>query len=594
MNINSFNNTLTLLSRVSNTRQSTEAFITPLYDKPVVKENSDLCGLETATPESQGIDSQVLLSFVQELNADKTLNMHDIVILRNGKIICQTAFGEQDLGIWKYTFSACKSVTSLAVGLLMDDGLLKPEDKVISFFEEYATPVIKLKLKDLTVEHLLTMTSGVYFNEAESMTVDNWVQAFLNSMMVTDPGKAFNYNSLNTYMLSAIISKITGRDMFDFLMERLFTPLGITDVYWEKCPRGISKGGWGLYIRPYDFAKIGLLVMNHGVYDGQRIISEEYIKLATSQKQVAPKEYGAFNYAYQMWCGRKHRSFLFNGMLGQNVLGFWDSNILIVSNAGNDESFQQSNYFKIALKYFGDSKAFSGKSLPENPLAYLKLKDFLAQLDSGDIQRPMMRFWNQLTAKMSGNFPKEAEAITDRTWFANSDITNSMGVLPLCIQVLQNNYTKGFVSVGFKKKDGNLVLVYTETDVTYEFPIGFSQVMCSDVSFNGEPFHVAVTGRFLLSEEGCPMLRVQLSFVETPFTRLLKFYFLDADELDFVQDEMPGATFVSDFLYGMKEDYGRKPFFGNTLNKFNMDYIDFKIERTFRQKLHMRLVPQDK
>ena len=597
MNITSLNETLSLLGHLSDTRKTKVSSIPYDTNKPVVVELEGNAGLEQVSPESMGIESQKVLAWLKELNEDYTLNMHDLVLIRDGRIICQVAFGEQSLKNWKYTFSACKSVTAIAVGMLMDEGRLHLGDKVLSFFEEYSNPVLKIKLKDLTVEHLLTMTSGVVFNEAECKTTPDWVHGFLNSMVRTEPGKVFSYNSLNTYMLSAIVRKVAGEDMSDFLRKRLFDPLEIRDFYWEKCPKGITIGGWGLYIHPVDFAKIGMMMLDGGVYKGKRILYEKFVQAATTKKRNVPREYGSFNYGYQIWTGRDGRSFLFNGMLGQNVLCFRESRIIIVSNAGNSESFQQSNYFKTTLKYFGKDKycdcelqpdgSYKINALQENPINYLKLVDYVNRLDTGDEQRPVMRFWTQLASKIVGNFPKEAEELVGKTWYGDSPFCNSMGVMPFCLQSVQSNFSGGLESVGFEKEDGNLVFVYTQKDATYRFPIGFSGICTTDQVFGGQPYRVAVTGRFGSSEEGTPMLRIQLSFVETPFTRMIKFYFLADNKIEMIQTENPGEIFVKDYIYGMKSDYESKPLIGNALAKIDLDYVEFRVERVFTQKIRM-------
>ena len=164
------------------------------------------------------------------------------------------------------------------------------------------------------------MRAGVIFGEAEALSEQDWVRAFLNSSLKGEPGTEFYYNSLNTYMLSAIVLRKTGKKLTDFLQERLFGPMGITDILWETCPSGIEKGGWGLYIRPEDIAKLGQLVMDEGMWHGQQLISAEYIRTATAAHASPPPELGDFDYGYQIWVGRKTPAFLFNGMLGQNVL----------------------------------------------------------------------------------------------------------------------------------------------------------------------------------------------------------------------------------------------------------------------------------
>lgn len=316
------------------------------------------------SPEEEGVSSRHLKKFLEELAAGRDLYMQDVMVLRHGKVLCEAAFGGQDLRCPKYTFSACKSVTSLAIGLLVDDGLLSLDEKVVDIFDDIAPQATKRRLKNLSVEHLLTMRSSVVFSEPEALTEEDWPRRFLGSAQKGEPGAEFAYNSLNTYMLSAIIRRKTGRGMTELLQERLFEPMGITDTLWEKCPQGIEKGGWGLYIRPEDMAKLGQLVLNGGQWQGRQLISRAYLDAAVTAHAFPPHTIGDYDYGYQIWVGRHERSFLFNGMLGQNVLGYPDSGILVVTNAGADTDFQESRYFEIVSRYFGGSFP---DALPEDP-----------------------------------------------------------------------------------------------------------------------------------------------------------------------------------------------------------------------------------
>ncbi|MBQ3562411.1 MAG: serine hydrolase, partial [Clostridia bacterium] len=352
--------------------------------KPQFKEGRVTAPLERSTPEAQGVGSDVILNYLKELKEEKSINMHNILILRNGKIISETAFGNSDLSVWKMTFSACKSVVSLAIGMLVDEGKLDINAPICDFFPEYANPVYKIKLHDITVKTLLTMTTGSSFNEFLCMSTNAWEQAFFKSAFSLKPGSTFNYNSLNTYMLSAIIKKVSGQTLTEYLKPRLFEPLEITNYYFEKSNSDTEKGGWGLYIIPEDFAKIGQLVLNKGLWNAKRIISEEWLNEATSIQIATPKQFGKYDYGYHFWSGRQTNSFLFNGMFGQNILGYKDSGILIVTNAGNDELFQQSKFFEITDKYF--SGKFQ-KALPKNNVAYHSLIKFSAHLSNGNVKK---------------------------------------------------------------------------------------------------------------------------------------------------------------------------------------------------------------
>ena len=147
----------------------------------------------------------------------------------------------------------------------------------------------------------------------------------------------------------------------------------------------MKRGGWGLYILPEDIAKIGQMVLDGGRFDGKQIVPEDWIKQQTTAQANPPKTLGNYDYGYQTWVGRNEKSFLFNGMFGQNVLGFFDSGVLLVSNAGNNELFQQSNYYEIATRFFAAPEetharaSFSGASALSNAKKRLKCDLFVPQ-----------------------------------------------------------------------------------------------------------------------------------------------------------------------------------------------------------------------
>ncbi len=570
MNLTTLNRTLALLRRLFDTGASTESIIQTAPQKPAAVLSDIECPLPRATPESQGISSNVIGDFVKALQADPTLEMHNLLILRHGKLLYQASFGGHDYRLWKNTYSECKSITSLAIGLLVDDGKLRVTDRVVELLEQEAPLGAKLKFKNLTVEHLLTMTSTVIFNEAGAMASEDWIKSFFNSSTMGELGKTFNYNSLNSYILSAIVKKVSGQGLSDFLEQRLFRPMGITGTFWEKCPRGIEKGGWGFYIRPEDMAKLGQLVMNKGLWNGKRLLSESWIQAAVSTHQTPPSEFGDYDYGYQIWVCRKANSFLFNGMLSQNVLGFPDNGILIVSNAGIAEMFQQSRYYEIARKFF--SGPF-GDRLPSDSSARKRLQPV-----------GRTRWWAGLKNR-SADIPPECKALVGKSFHV--DFAPAAGLMPVFMQAVQNNYTKGTKGIAFLQEENLLILEYRETDEIHRIPIGFGAPVQSDLVFHGEPYRVAVSGKTARNEDDIPVLKVRIEFIETPCTRILKFY-MDRARFLLLCLETPGTEFVMTGLQELAASMKDKPIIGSTLSKVDRDFVNYKIEKLFQPRLELQ------
>ena len=318
---------------------------------------------ERATPESQGVSSAHLAALLRELDASKYTDMHHFMLLRHGKVICECNFAPYPKGLWHISHSMCKSITGMAIGLLVEEGLLRLDDNIYSIFENKINPLTKMFRPVITVENLLTMTSGVSFNESGIVSGNDWLGSYLNSAVTEDPGTVFHYNSLNTYVLSAIVTERTGLTLEEYLRPRLFEPLGITKILWEVCPKGITKGGWGLFICTEDMAKLGQLYLQKGVWNGRQIIPADWVERST-KKQVET-DADTFGYGYQLWMEERPGSFEFNGMLGQNVVVYPDMDMVLVTNAGNNELFQNCVMLNIVRKYFPLARSTSDTVCPD-------------------------------------------------------------------------------------------------------------------------------------------------------------------------------------------------------------------------------------
>lgn len=569
MNLSTASRTFQLLSRILDVRSTTEAFLPTVQEKPPLPLRPAQQPFPRATPESQGISSLHIQKFLEELNRGGDLYMQDVLILRNGQVLCEAAFGAQDLNAPKHTFSACKSITSLAVGLLIDDGVLSLEDKAADFFEDIAVPATRRRIKDISLEDLLTMRAGVLFSEAEALTETDWPRRFFNSSLKSEPGTEFLYNSMNTYLLASIVCRKTGRSLSEFLEERLFGPMGITDYYWERCPMGTEKGGWGLYIRPEDMAKLGQLVMDGGVWKGERLISQAYIDLATAPHAFPSETIGDFNYGYQIWVGRKENSFLFNGMLGQNVLGFRDSHVLIVTNAGADTDFQESRYFEIVSRYFGGAFPASLPENEENHAALLKTVQGLS-------------FYNRSPDRLD----ERATPFLDQSYRASDEKAAAVGLLPMVIQALHNNYTSGVSSVAVSVRGDLPELIYRERDAVCRFPVGLGVPVVSQLDFRGNVFQVAATGRFTHDEEEHPVFYIRLDFLETPCVRILKLVLTEGGMV-LRQTETPGVPYVHKKLLGAAEQALYKPLLLVAAGGTDEDYLRFKTLQVMSPEISM-------
>ena len=218
-----------------------------------------------SVPEAEGVSSAAISNFLDEANKSSS-EFHSIMILRHGKLITKGWWNPYAPDLKHTMYSCSKSFTATAVGFAISEKKLALTDKVISFFPEDVPATIGENLAALTVKDVLSMSDGQDPDPTFSTVVkdSNWVKSFLSVPVVYKPGTKFLYNTLGTYMLSAIVQKVTGQKILDYLTPRLFQPLGITGIDWEIDPKGINTGGWGLRLKTEDMAKFGQLFLQKG------------------------------------------------------------------------------------------------------------------------------------------------------------------------------------------------------------------------------------------------------------------------------------------------------------------------------------------
>ncbi len=263
--------------------------------------------LPRAEAEAGGLDPAGVLAFV-EAAEKKKLGLHSLMFLRHGKVLAEgwwAPYGPQHPHM---LYSLSKSFTSTAVGLAVSEGKLTLDDKVLSFFEAERPLKPDANLTAMQVRHLLMMgtghdkdTTGAVLGASDG----DWVKAFLALPVEHAPGSKFVYNTGATYMLSAIVQKVTGKTVLDYLRPRLFEPLGIANPTWETCPKGRSTGGFGLSITTEDIAKFGQLYLQKGVWEGKQLVPASWVAEAT-QKHIsngdpAQKSDWSQGYGYQFW-----------------------------------------------------------------------------------------------------------------------------------------------------------------------------------------------------------------------------------------------------------------------------------------------------
>lgn len=340
--------------------------------------------LSKSVPEAEGVSSQGIINFINAAEKSKT-EFHSFMILRHGKIIAEGWWKPYGANLKHTMYSCSKSFTATAIGFAVSENRLTVNDKVISFFPNDLPDTISTYLTELTVKDVLSMSDGQ--EPDPTFTVvnrdSNWVKSFLAVPIIYKPGTKFLYNSLGTYMLSAIVQKVTGQKLIDYLRPRLFEPLGIEGMDWEVDPKGINVGGWGLRIKTEDLAKFGQLFLQKGKWNGKQILPAAWVEEASTLKIIQHPEYlqakrdssdWEQGYCYQMWRCR-HNAFRGDGAHGQFIIVMPDEDVVIAITAETPDMQEEIN---LVWQYL--LPAMHKNKLPVNATAIATLKQKLSSL----------------------------------------------------------------------------------------------------------------------------------------------------------------------------------------------------------------------
>lgn len=537
------------------------------------------------TPESQGISSDLFAALLRELDASKDTEMHHFMALRHGKVICECNFAPYPKGMWHITHSMCKSITGMAIGMLIEEEKLKLDENIYDIFPDHINAFSKIFRPVITVENLLTMTSGVTFNESGIVSGNDWLGSFLNASVNGKPGTEFQYNSLNTYVLSAIVTKRTGETLTEYLTPRLFGPLGITKYYWETCPKGITKGGWGLFLCAEDMAKLGQLYLQRGKWNGQQLVSEYWIEISTARHLKTQND--TYGYGYQLWMEQRPGSFEYNGMLGQNVIIYPDMDMVLVTNAGNKEMFQDCIMLNIIRKYF-PVNYHPADVLPENPLSYSLLKRLCGELENGENNNRSTSLrggWKRNVVSRRKHSDKKysyrisaavdrpsdhhsfMRAVSGRTYVMEQQ---NIGIAPLFVQVFHNNMTDGISEISFTYDAGNFCVSFTEGEVIHKLPVGFGKAADGCVDLHGEHYLVATLGEFARDENDIPVLKLEITFIEECVKRKAHIFFHEDDEIEIRWNETPGKKMILAGLSSITEELSGNFLYNSLLGDHNI------------------------
>lgn len=393
-----------------------------------------------AYPGEVGIRSEGVLGFLDGVK-EKGIDVHSFVLVRHGRIAAEGAWYPYRQDVPHVMYSLSKSFTSTAAGLLIGEGKLNLDDRVIDLFPKEAPKEPDAFWQALRVRHLLSMSTGHEKDPAEKFDkAKNWVKLFFSEPLTKEPGTHFLYNNSATYMVSAIVQSVTGLTVRDYLVPRLFAPLGIDTPNWDVCPMGRSAGAFGLHLTAREIAKFGQLLLQKGLWEGRQLLPIGWVDNASSIHIVNGNDANsdwAQGYGFQFWRCRPN-AFRGDGAFGQFCIVIPEQDAVYAGTSGTDDMQGVMN-----LVWEHLLPAFEAGELPPNPEQDARLKDALAALqinprlpvmqqEPGSAQAPLQVQTVKAPSTQKAMRIMGTAAFIDRTWAIEK---NKFGVARFQLQV---------------------------------------------------------------------------------------------------------------------------------------------------------------
>lgn len=448
----------------------------------------DSVKLPRVEPEVMGVSKDYIRAFFDEIVAHPEVFVHGVVVVKDGRVIGETYKEPYRADVPHTSFSMCKTVVGMAIGILIDKKIISLSDKVSDLIDlQKYSAVPNAKTKELTVEELLTMKSGVAYREEGVIGESNWVKNYFSAKVKNK--EKFGYNSMNSFILGLVVKEQTGKSLTEFIKEHIFNYLGIKKFYWEKNEQGLEKGGWGLYITTEDMAKIGTLILNGGTYYGRRIISSEWINLMTASQSKVPDHIGDHDYGYHIWTKKGDDiSYSLNGLFGQSVSIFKKKGIVVAINSGNNDLFFANPVFSILHKYFitGDTPSSGMKYLMTNKP--INIDSFLGKYDLS----------------------------TNKKGFS---------LLPVVMQVMTNNFSSGISQMSLIDEQNHIKMSLLEDQAQELIFDKTGKYLYQSVQNRGDKYLIATK----VKQESEDSVSFYAFFIETPSVRKINFSYINGE-----------------------------------------------------------------
>ncbi len=367
---------------------------------------------KTSTPEAVGIPSSSISQFIEKLEKHE-IPMHSILMMRHGNLITEGYYAPYRADTLHRMFSVSKSFTAIAIGLLAQEGRLSLDDRIIDYFPEKLPVKVHPYIADMTIRHMLMMRSCHAQTTYKNRREEDWVESFFTARPTHPPGKLFHYDTSAAHTLCALVEKLTGKSMLDYLKEKCLNELDFSmDSYMLTDPFGISMGGSGLMATPMDALKFGYLIAKKGLVNDKQLLDPDYLTAATACQTAtvmnAPCLSESFGYGYQFWRSA-HNGYVCYGMGGQFIMFLPDYDFIMVTTA-DTQGISGGNQIIYDALYDILLPDISPEPLPENPEVQTVLSDLLKHLTISPLKDPQnLGINNYKMAAISGKTFKLTE-----------------------------------------------------------------------------------------------------------------------------------------------------------------------------------------
>lgn len=482
--------------------------------------------LERVTPESVGLASADIERFLDTLEASGA-EMHGLMIIRHGKVAAEGWWAPYAPGIRHGLQSLTKTYAATAVGFAYDEGLVELEDRIVDIFPESIPAEPSAYLLQMTVRDVLRMGTGMV--TMPPMGDADWIRAFFAVPVVHAPGTAFYYNSAGSSILGAIVRKLTGQGVMAYLKPRLFDVIGIdaANLKWLQHPDGLENGGGGLFATTEDNARLALLYLQHGVWEGQQVLSRAWIGEATRLQIESKEDQGIpdckLGYGFQLWMCKPAGVYRFDGAFGQYAIVFPELDMVVAINETAALGAGAQRTLDIVWEQLLPAV---GEPRPDDPDGCRALRERLSRLA---LPRPAYNAYSPL-----------AETITTRSFRLEENTAN---LEPGMYALFTGRDIRGIETVGFEFETQTCRLSWRIAEQEYHLLLGLDGMprLTHYVTATGIPEMVLVSGAWRADDT----FEADIRFIETCFHKLMTFVFEPDSIRVRVSDVHPGAEDLS-------------------------------------------------